>query len=59
MPIGDWQFWVVTIVAIGALAVLYRLFVPQKKGRRTNLTVSASKHKQPRDKNDNTDCGCG
>lgn len=55
MPIGDWQFWVVTIVAIGALVVLYRLFVPRKKGKRTNLTVSAKKHKEGKD---NTDCGC-
>lgn len=44
MPIGDWQFWVVTIVAIIALFVLYRVLVPRKKGKRTNLTVSAKKH---------------
>lgn len=44
MPIGDWQFWVVTIVAIIALYVLYRVLVPRKKGKRTNLTVSAKKH---------------
>ena len=56
MPIGDWQFWVVTIIAIVALVVLYRLFVPRKKGKRTNLTVSAKKHEQNKD---NTDCGCG
>ncbi|MFG0246141.1 MAG: hypothetical protein ACF8MF_08855 [Phycisphaerales bacterium JB052] len=45
MPIGDWQFWVVTIIALVALVVLYRVLVPRKKGKRTNLTVSA--HKKP------------
>ena len=53
MPWTDWQFWVVSMVAIMALFVLYRVLVPRKKGKRTNLTVSAKKH----DKCDN-DCGC-
>ena len=44
MPTNDWQFWVVTIIAIVALFVLYRVLVPRKKGKRTNLTVSAKKH---------------
>jgi len=44
MPINDWQFWVVTIIALFALLVLYRVLVPKKKGKRTNLTVSAKKH---------------
>lgn len=52
MPIGDWQFWVVTVIAIVALVVLYRIFMPRKKGKRTNLTISAKKHK------DSGDCGC-
>ena len=53
MPINDWQFWVVTIIALFAMYVLYRVLVPRKKGKRTNLTVSAKK----RSKCD-TDCGC-
>ena len=53
MPIGDWQFWVVTIIALLAMYVLYRVLIPRKKGKRTNLTVSAKKH----DQRDN-DCGC-
>lgn len=58
MPIGDWQFWVVTIIAIVAMFVLYRVLVPRKKGKRTNLTVSAHKKDPSQDKCD-PDCGCG
>jgi uncharacterized membrane protein YobD (UPF0266 family) len=56
MPIGDWQFWVVTIIAMVAMYVLYRVLIPRKKGKRTNLTVSAKKHG---DQNKcGNDCGC-
>ena len=41
MPINDWQFWIVTLIALGALYALFRMLVPKKKGKRTNLTVSA------------------
>jgi hypothetical protein len=42
MPWGDWQFWVVSGLALGALVVLVRGLVPRKKAaRRTGLTVSA------------------
>lgn len=43
MPLGDWQFWVVTALAALGLWVLIRMFLPKKKprGRRTTLTVSA------------------
>jgi predicted MFS family arabinose efflux permease len=54
MPWTDWQFWVVTVIALVALFVLYRVLVPRKKGKRTNLTVSAKKH----DKQCDSDCGC-
>lgn len=57
MPWTDWQFWVVTIVAIVALFVLYRVLVPRKKGKRTNLTVSAQK-KSDACKDGDTGCGC-
>ncbi len=44
MPVGDWQFWVVTVVAIGGVVLLVRVFRPVKKKRtRTELTVSAKK----------------
>jgi beta-lactamase regulating signal transducer with metallopeptidase domain len=46
MPIGDWQFWVVTLIALLALFALFRMFVPKKKGKRTSLTVSAKRHDQ-------------
>lgn len=43
MPWSDWQFWIVTILALGALWILIRMFLPKKKpkGTRTTLTVSA------------------
>jgi hypothetical protein len=43
MPWGDWQFWVVTALALSGLWVLVRMFIPKKKpkGKRTTLTVSA------------------
>ena len=31
MPFGDWQFWVVTIFAIGALWFVIRRFLPRKR----------------------------
>ena len=54
MPIGDWQFWVVTLIALVAVYALFRMFVPKKKGKRTNLTVSAKKHAHK----DSSDSGC-
>ncbi len=56
MPIGDWQFWVVTVIAIIALYVLWRVLVPRKKGKRTNLTVSAQKRTEHNKNNDNCSC---
>ncbi len=53
MPIGDWQFWVATLIALLALAGVYRVLVPRKKGKRTTLTVSAHKKSKPYDE------GCG
>lgn len=43
LPLSDWQFWLVTALAAGALWILIRMFIPKKKpkGRRTTLTVSA------------------
>ncbi|MCW5757113.1 MAG: hypothetical protein KIT54_07755 [Phycisphaeraceae bacterium] len=42
MPWGDWQFWVVTAAALGALAMIVRLVrAPGSGRRRTGLTISA------------------
>ncbi len=54
MPIGDWQFWVVTAIALVAVFSLFRMVMPKKKGKRTNLTVSAKKHLHK----DSSDTGC-
>lgn len=42
-PVDDWQFWVVTVLAVGALAFLLRGLLPGAKKRRgrsrTPLTI--------------------
>jgi len=58
MPMGDWQFWVVTIAAIGALWLLKLALMPKKKkGTKATLTVGGKpvdkKHPKGHD-----DCGC-
>lgn len=30
MPLDDWQFWVVTLVALGGLALVVRPLLPKK-----------------------------
>ena len=41
MPIGDWQFWVVSLAAAGGVLVLVKQFKPVRKHRKTQLTISA------------------
>ncbi|MEM7754572.1 MAG: hypothetical protein AAF297_02935 [Planctomycetota bacterium] len=41
MPWGDWQFWVVTVAAVGAIVWLGRSVLPKRRARKTELTVSA------------------
>jgi hypothetical protein len=46
MPVGDWQFWVVTVLALIAAWLVVRLFIPKrraKRGRRTRLTIEGRK----------------
>jgi hypothetical protein len=45
MPWGDRQFWVVSLVAIGAGLKIMSILVPKKRKPRTTLTISA----RPRD----------
>lgn len=46
MPLGDWQFWVVTLAGLlGALVVgrtLTRMVRGPRRGRRVNLTIGQS-----------------
>lgn len=45
MPLGDWQFWVVTVTAATALVIIARLFLPRRRprrGTRVKLTVRES-----------------
>ena len=41
MPLGDWQFWVVTLAAIAGLVFAVRTILPRRKksGTRVDLTV--------------------
>jgi hypothetical protein len=43
MPWRDWQFWLVSLAAVGAVALFLRAVLPRKKKRRvrTQLTISA------------------
>ncbi len=44
-PLGDWQFWVVSVAVAAAAVQAVRMLLPRRKrksGRRVNLTVSAS-----------------
>lgn len=34
MPIGDWQFWIVTAACVVGLIVVVRPFFPRRKTRR-------------------------
>jgi hypothetical protein len=41
MPLGDWQFWLVTALAVTAAWLVIRPLLPQrrKRGTRVDLTV--------------------
>jgi hypothetical protein len=56
MPWSDWQFWVVTLIAIGALWMLKGVLLPKKKGTKTTLTVGGKPVDKRKSKSE--DCGC-
>ncbi|MCC6230631.1 MAG: hypothetical protein IT432_15580 [Phycisphaerales bacterium] len=49
MPVGDWQFWIVSLIALVALVAVVRMVVPpslwpkrfrrKARGKSTTLTV--------------------
>ncbi len=45
MPWGDWQFWVVTVLFLGAIWLIARPFLPGRRvrSRRVGLTISGKK----------------
>jgi len=44
LPVGDWQFWVVTLAALAALAGAWLLLRPRPGRRRlTELTIGGRK----------------
>lgn len=61
MPFNDWQFWVVTLVALASLWLLKLVLLPKKKGTKATLTVGGKPvdSKQARkSKRKSKDCGC-
>lgn len=50
MPWTDWQFWIVTIIAIAALAMIGRTFYRKRKKRsgkrRAQLTIEGKNLKR-------------
>lgn len=47
MPVGDWQFWVVTLAAVVGAWMIYRSVRPRKrKTTRTQLTVEGRGRKR-------------
>jgi hypothetical protein len=52
LPVGDWQFWVASVIAIGALWVVINSVVPadwlpwkrKTKSTRASLTISAKRN---------------
>jgi predicted permease len=49
MPLGDWQFWVVTLIAIAAAWIVIRVLLPRRKPRpkKTELTVGGKRVDKP------------
>ncbi|HEX8875528.1 MAG TPA: hypothetical protein VF777_02185 [Phycisphaerales bacterium] len=51
LPVGDWQFWVASVIAIGALWVVINSVVPsdwlpwksKTKSTKASLTISAKR----------------
>jgi len=51
LPLGDWQFWVASVIALGALWVVINSVVPEgwlpwkrkPKQTKASLTISAKK----------------
>ncbi len=57
MPLNDWQFYVVTLVAIASIWLLKIVLLPKKKGTKTTLTVGG-KPVDKKSKRKSKDCGC-
>ncbi len=55
MPVGDWQFWVVSLIAALGLVVLVWSVLPKRKRRsRTELTIGGGKPRKPGEAGDQT-----
>ncbi len=52
LPIGDWQFWVVTVIVIAAAGYIFRevlpfkLFKKKPKARAASLTIEGKSPKK-------------
>jgi hypothetical protein len=51
LPLGDWQFWVATLIAVAALWLVARMVIPSSwlpggsrpRGRKVTLTVGGAR----------------
>lgn len=49
LPLGDWQFWVVTLVVLAVLAIAARPYLTghrKKRSTRVNLTIDGEKRRK-------------
>ena len=47
MPLNDWQFWVVTLIAAVGVFILIRVVKPKRKAKkRTTLTIEGRQTKR-------------
>jgi len=47
LPLTDWQFWVVTALAMWGMWMLIRTFLPsrgKRRGRKVNLTIGGKRN---------------
>jgi hypothetical protein len=45
MPLGDWQFWVVTVVALAGLWLVIRTVAPRRKGTGPKVPLTIERKK--------------
>jgi hypothetical protein len=51
-PVGDWEFWLATLIALIGLAALARVLLPKRRGKSVDLTIEG----EPKRKGGKDDC---
>ena len=52
MPVGDWQFWVVTVLAVLGLAFVALPFLPRRRKRETKVELTVGRSDERTDDGD-------